>query len=37
MKPTTFERNGVSSETAALIARLVDLIAWLRRRVAMVM
>ena len=35
MKPTTLERNGVSPETAALIARLVDLIAWPVRRVAM--
>ena len=35
MKPTTLERNGVSSETAVLIARLVDLIAWPGRRVAM--
>ena len=35
MKPTTLERNGVSPEIAALIARLVDLIAWPRRRIAM--
>jgi Rhodopirellula transposase DDE domain len=35
MKTATLERNGVSTEMAALIARLVDLIPWPARRRAM--
>ena len=35
MKPTTLERNGVSTELVELIGRLIDLIAWPERRRAM--
>ena len=35
MKPSTLARNGVSTEMAELIGRLVDLIAWPARRRAM--
>lgn len=35
MKTSTLERNGVSTEMADLIGRLIDLIAWPARRRAM--
>ncbi len=35
MKPSTLERNGVSTEMVDLIGRLIDLIAWPARRRAM--